>query len=309
MSARGPWALVVWLLAVPPPWAPALAAPAALSIDPPQDRTHPASMMAFPLPTHGVTINAVLYSAAGAAAHPTLLLLHGIPGNEQNLDLARAAQRAGWNVLTLHYRGSWGSPGHYSFEHCLQDAAAALDWLRDPASPVAAQIDRSRIVIVGHSLGGFVAAYVAGHDPALAGAALISPTRYVGNPLDGMTRAQLTDVWEGILKNRAGMHTVGDATAQQLAAETLRHQSDWDLRRVAPALARHPLLVVSSDDVNGPSNERLAAEVERQPGARVTRAHFATDHSYDDQRLALTAAVLAWLSGLDGGDSGAGRAP
>jgi pimeloyl-ACP methyl ester carboxylesterase len=58
-------------------------------------------------------LNAVIYVAAGKGPHPTLLLLHGFPGNEQNLDLAQAARRAGWNVLTLHYRGSWGSPGPF----------------------------------------------------------------------------------------------------------------------------------------------------------------------------------------------------
>ena len=35
-----------------------------------------------------------------------MILFHGLPGNEQNLDLAQAIRRANWNVLTLHYRGS-----------------------------------------------------------------------------------------------------------------------------------------------------------------------------------------------------------
>lgn len=47
-----------------------------------------------------------MYMAAGAGPHPTVLLLHGLPGNEQNVDLAQSIRRAGWNVLTLHYRGS-----------------------------------------------------------------------------------------------------------------------------------------------------------------------------------------------------------
>jgi hypothetical protein len=29
-----------------------------------------------------------------------------VPGNEQNLDLARVFQRAGWTVITFHYRGT-----------------------------------------------------------------------------------------------------------------------------------------------------------------------------------------------------------
>ena len=93
--------------------------------DPPQDKAHPAGMTAFALPTHGATINAVLYTAAGAGPHPTVLLLHGLPGNEQNLDLAQAARRAGFVVLTLHYRGAWGSPGAFSFTHAIEDECYA----------------------------------------------------------------------------------------------------------------------------------------------------------------------------------------
>lgn len=38
---------------------------------------------------HGKLL-ATLYTAGGEGPHPTILLLHGIPGSEQNLDLAQA---------------------------------------------------------------------------------------------------------------------------------------------------------------------------------------------------------------------------
>ena len=277
----------------------ARAAPAAMMADPPQDKAHPAGMIAFALPTNGTRINAVLYTAAGAGPHPTVLLLHGLPGNEQNLDLARAIQRAGWNVLTLHYRGSWGSPGEYSFTHCLEDAQAAVAWLRAPGAEAASHIDSAHIVVVGHSLGGFVAGYTAGHDPRIEGAALISAAR-LGSGFAGLSRAQVVDVIEGNILNKAGMHTLGDATSEALADEAIRNASAWDLEQLAPTLARRPLLVVTSDDGLAPGDEALAKSVEAagRGGAKVTRAHFATDHGYDDQRLALSATVVGWLAAL-----------
>ena len=87
-------------------------------------------MAVLHIPTGGVRINGVAYLAAGAGAHPTLVLFHGLPGNEQNLDLAQAVRRAGWHVVTLHYRGSWGSPGSFRFAHTLEDARAVLAYLR-----------------------------------------------------------------------------------------------------------------------------------------------------------------------------------
>jgi uncharacterized protein len=275
----------------------AAAAPAALAVDPPQDKAHPAGAIDFALPTHGVKINAVLYTAAGAGPHPTVLLLHGLPGNEQNLDLARAIQREGWNVLTLHYRGSWGSLGEYSFAHCLEDAQAAVAWLRAPDAEAAPHIDPARIVVVGHSLGGFVAGYTAAHDPQVMGAALISAAR-IGAGFSGMPREQVVKALEDNILNKAGMHTLGDATAEALADEAIKNGPAWDLTQFAPGLARRPLLMVTSDDGLAPGDEALAKDVEAVPGAKVTRVHFATDHSYNDQRLALSASVIDWLETL-----------
>jgi diadenosine tetraphosphate (Ap4A) HIT family hydrolase len=139
----------------------------------PQDKDHPDAMAAFQLPSHGANINAVLYTASGVGPHPTMLLLHGFPGNEQNLDIAQAVRRAGWNVLTLHYRGSWGSEGKFSFAHCAEDAEAALAWLRDPANVARYAIDPARIVTAGHSMGGMMAAHGAVADKAVIGTVLI----------------------------------------------------------------------------------------------------------------------------------------
>jgi pimeloyl-ACP methyl ester carboxylesterase len=34
--------------------------------------------------SHGSRLNAVLFMASGKEAHPTILLMHGFPGNEKN---------------------------------------------------------------------------------------------------------------------------------------------------------------------------------------------------------------------------------
>jgi len=275
--------------------------PASIIADPPQDTAHPAGMTAFALPTHGVKINAMLYTAAGAGPHPTVLLLHGLPGNEQNLDLAQAIRREGWNVLTLHYRGSWGSPGEYSFTHCLEDAAAALVWLRDPANDVAHQIDPSRLVVVGHSLGGFVTGYVASHDPKLLGAGLISAAPLGG--MGGLPRDAVVKVLDRNIQNHDGMRTLGDATAEALADEAIANAKAWDLTQYAAGLAAHPLLIVTSDDGLAPADTAIA-KATITAGGRVAQTHLATDHGYDDQRIALEATVIRWLEGLPGAPNG-----
>src|ERR1700722_9935591 len=148
--------------------------PPAIFTDPPADREHPAAMTVLHIPSHGVLINGLIYQPAGAGPYPTLIICHGLPGNEKNLDLAQAVRRAGWNAVTFNYRGSWGSPGVFRFAQNLEDADAVLAYLRDPANASKLGIDTRRIAIAGHSMGGWVVAHTASHDHGLLGAVIIS---------------------------------------------------------------------------------------------------------------------------------------
>ena len=100
-------------------------------------------------------------------------MLHGFPGTEMNFDLARAIQRAGWNVLAIEYRGVWGGGGKFSFSHTIEDAQAGLAWLRDPANDAKYLIDPKTIVVIGHSMGGFDTVMLSG-DKQVAGSVVIS---------------------------------------------------------------------------------------------------------------------------------------
>src|ERR1700761_5031884 len=143
--------------------------PNAVIFDPRADKAHPPAMADVRIDSHGSAMNAVLYTAGGAMPHPAVVLFHGFPGNEQNLDLAQAIRRAGFTVLTLHYRGSWGSPGKFSFTNALEDSDAALAFMRDPATVAKYNLDPRRIFVIGHSMGGMMTASATAHDPRVAG--------------------------------------------------------------------------------------------------------------------------------------------
>ena len=125
----------------------------------------PAAMQQMLLPSHGSTLMGVFYLAAGAGPHPTAILFHGFPGFEQNLDLAQALRAHGWNVLAMHYRCSWGVKGDFSFTHAAEDADAQVQFLLDPANVAKYLVDPHRIVVIGHSMGGYIAASAAAHAP------------------------------------------------------------------------------------------------------------------------------------------------
>jgi uncharacterized protein len=271
--------------------------PVALTTDPPPDRAHPAAMVTMLVPSNGEQLNAIMYIAAGAGPHPAVILLHGFPGNEKNLDLAQAMRRAGWNVLYFNYRGSWGTPGTFSFTHTLEDTKAAIEFLRNPSNAAELRTDPKRIVLIGHSLGGFIAAYSAAHDESILGVGLISAAN-----LGGMSAAQGPEPVAvprlSATFSREGMEPLSGCTADSLARETVTHRAQWNFNEYASVLAERPVLIVTSDDGLAGHGRVLANALHSKGSTLVTERHFATDHSYSADRLALEAAVLNWLATL-----------
>lgn len=271
--------------------------PSAVTSDPAPDAAHPARSAQVLIPSHGVGMNALFYLAAGAGAHPTLVLLHGFPGNEQNLDLAQAVRRAGWNVLTFHYRGSWGSPGRFSIANVLEDADAAVAFVRKPDIAVKYGIDTRRIVLGGHSMGGFATAAHARSDRQLLGIVLLDAWNVgvVGKEMarvQGAARAALAEKAFDDLGN-----SLQGATAVSTADETAAHASDWDYFGWAAQLTGSPLLVVGASKAFGDANRQLAEAVTRG-GGHVTAITLPSDHSFQDHRIALAAIVVNWLQAL-----------
>lgn len=269
---------------------PAQQVPRAIYTDPPRDSAHPARMQVLHIPSGGVKINGVAYVASGAGSHPTFVFFHGLPGNEKNLDLAQAVRRAGWNAITVNYRGSWGSPGQFRFGNNLEDAVAVLAFLRDPLTARNLGIDTTRLVIAGHSMGGWVTTLTAAKDHGLAGAILISAADM--GAVGKMTRAAAIPFMADNMESLAG------ATAESMADEVLGGAAKWGFADAVPGLALMPLLVLSSDDGLAPGTDALVKAVRAAGNKRVTTVHKATDHSWSDKRIALESAVVVWLGRL-----------
>ena len=265
--------------------------PPAIFTDPPTDRAHPAAMTVLHIASHGVLINGLLYSPPGTGPHPTLVICHGLPGNEKNLDLAQAVRRAGWNAVTFNYRGSWGSPGSFRFSQDPQDAEAVLAYLRDPSNAAKLGIDPKRIAIAGHSMGGWVAAHTAARDHTLSGAILISMADM--GLIGGRPRAQ------AVAAMADDMESLADVTAESMVDELAAHAKDFVVTDTAAGLAQIPVLAITANDHLAEQTDALVAAIRAKGGTRVTAAHLDTDHSYSDRRIALESMVITWLSGLN----------
>jgi pimeloyl-ACP methyl ester carboxylesterase len=265
--------------------------PSAITADPPQDKAHPAAMESFQISSHGEPLNALMYIAAGAGPHPAVILLHGFPGNEKNLDLAQAIRRAGWDVLYFNYRGSWGTP---------EDVASALAYLRDPANAARLRVDTKHIVLIGHSMGGFMTEYGAAHDDGVMAVGLISAANFgaMASAVVASAGESAAPVQMGEHLAKEGMAPLHGTTPEALGQEAVTHRLEWGNEALAKMIGKRPVLVISSDDGLARQDKAFADDLLKGGNMQVVEVHMATDHAYSDQRISLETAVLTWLSGL-----------
>jgi uncharacterized protein len=258
-----------------------------------------ASMATMQIPSHGAQLNGLVYVAEGAGPHPVVILLHGFPGNERNLDLAQDMRRAGWDVMYFNYRGSWGTPGNFSFANSIEDVSSAMAYLRKPENAAKLRADPSKIVLIGHSMGGFMATQGAAADPAIKGIAMISGADMAGMFQD--VRAKEATQAAAVKKMGAGLAEEGLAplhgvTPDGLAKELADHAATWVFPSTVDRLKTRPVFVITSDDGLAAHDDAFAEALRKAGDTQVTSLHLPTDHSYSDQRTELSKALLSWLA-------------
>jgi len=237
-------------------------------------------------------MNALLFVASGKGPHHTVILMHGLPGNERNLDLAQAIRRAGWDVLTFTYRGAWGSGGDFSISNAMEDAEAALDFARSDAGAKLG-IDTRHIVLAGHSMGGATAMETAAHSTGLDGLILIDAWNIAAGTSKGaISRAELVQSFDDFGNSLHG------ATPESIADEVVAKRSQWDLRTAASRLADLPILTVTAKYGAAEENRPTTAALRKAGNHRLTAIEMNTDHPFADHRIALAQVVVGWLDRL-----------
>ena len=255
------------------------AAPNCSAVDPPRDAAHPTHNQQLLIPSAGVGLNALLFQAAGPGPHPTVILMHGLPGNERNLDLAQAIRRCGWDVLTFTYRGAWGSPGDFSIANSMEDAAAALAFARSPGAAKLG-IDPKHIVLAGHSMGGATAFMTAAGTSGLDGLILVDAWNIAGSNSHGaQTRDEMVRGFDDFGNALHG------ATPESVADEVFAKRAQWNLVTAATKLTKLPVLTINAAYGIGAANQPVTNALQ-VAGARVTAVTIQSDHSFTDHRMA-----------------------
>jgi 3-oxoadipate enol-lactonase len=162
---------------------------------------------------------------------PVLVLLHGFPLAQQTWDAQAAALRGRARVVRFDLRGlgsTNATPGPYLMEQLAGDVAAILDAL-----------DLERAVLVGHSLGGYVAfAFYRMFAERCRGLGFICSRAGADDAAAASRRRELADGAE-----REGMGPVADAFVPQYFAP--------DVYRDHPELVERIRAIVERTDPRG----------------------------------------------------------
>jgi len=212
---------------------------------------------------------------------PTAVWLHGIPGIEQNHDLAIYFRERGWNSLIFHYRGCWGSEGDYDIRTIPEDITAAFDYLCSGAFP---QIDRDRLILGGHSLGGWATVFAGAQEPRAK--ALVS----MGGVMIPQWMPMIAEYAEAEFV--PWLATTGEAIFEQWGVLG----SEMRPEDVVNSLERPLLLVHGTDDAAvGPSHSSKLASL--ATGIDCTYHPIeGADHGFSWHRPELIETIWAWVS-------------
>jgi hypothetical protein len=266
-----------------------------LFADPTPDAHFPTATNYIAFHNEGALMNGRFFVAQGEGEHPTILLLHGYPGVEQNHDLAHALRRLGWHVITFHYRGAWGSEGEFRVENVLSDVLAVLDALHDETFAAQYHIDRERIVVMGHSMGGFAALWAASQRSFVRGAVSLAGFNF-GAHSQLFTDDEEDLAYEAALWN-AEVAPLKGMTGAILVQEMVAHKQAWDINTFAPSTRADVLLVMGKQDPVCPLPTHYDAPLRAYQAANVnvTGILIDGDHSFSGTRILLAETVGEWL--------------
>ena len=253
--------------------------------DLPWSTDSPAGFVELQIPSAGSLLQGFIYKANGSKAHPTLILLHGYPGNERNLDLAQAVRAHGWNVIYFDYRGSWGSQGEFSFKHCVEDVKNVVAYFKQNAAKF--QIDVRTIALFGHSMGGFVCLKALEEISDIQkGFALSSWDIYAST-----IKAEKANKLSTLEKDADNYFVLNKKSGKALFAAVLQDADFHNLLNSSKVLATKQVVMLDEHE----DNKDLAASIQEANQNYFSYEVWKTDHSFTNKRVSLINKVLAFL--------------
>lgn len=251
------------------------------------DKGAPAGTLELFIPSGGSLMSGFIYKANGAQKHPTVLLLHGYPGNERNLDLAQVIRSHGWNVIYFDYRGSWGSQGKFSFKNCVEDVTNVVAFCKKYRDSL--QIDTSNIVLFGHSMAGWISLKAIQQLPEIKKAFILSAWDIHNQYKRQLTGSELNAF--NANPDTLGKYFVLNGSLKDRFQPVIERDEYLNLEKNIDALREKQIIMLDEHD----RNKKIAEAIQKLNPPYFKYYIWDTDHSFTNKRVSLINMVLSFL--------------
>ena len=215
--------------------------------------------------------------AEGKEKKETVILLHGLPGNERSLDLAQELRRNGKNVIYFNYRGSWGSQGEFLYSNCIKDVKEVMDFFDEPKNSTKYRIKSKSYILFGHSMGGGIALLVGAKDSRISKIGTFSP-----NPVGNAPKELLDWVY-----NYTKTLFMLDINPNEFYNDIITNSELYDPLTYKNELSQKDILILDENN----RNREWIKQIDN-----IEYILMKTDHSFSDKRLELISKVKEWIN-------------
>jgi pimeloyl-ACP methyl ester carboxylesterase len=251
------------------------------------DKTSPAGSTELFIPSNDALLAGLIYIANGTEKHPTLLLLHGYPGNERNLDIAQIVRAHGWNVIYFDYRGSWGSQGKFSFKNCVEDVINVVSFCNKYQDSL--KIDTANIMLFGHSMGGWTALKAIQQLPLIKKAFILSAWDINNQYKRQLTGSELDSY--NLSPDTLGKYFVLNGSLKDRFLPVIQRDDYFNLENNITRLKGKQIIMLDEND----RNKRIADAIKNLKPVFFDYEIWQTDHSFTKKRISLINKLIAFI--------------
>lgn len=253
----------------------------------------------------GVLLKGKYYMSEGSGNFPTVILLHGFPGNEIDvLGLGDQLSEVGINTLTFNYSGTHHSEGEFNFENTQKDIGAVFEFIHQSQNILKFKIDTTRIILGGYSYGGGMAFTYAANHPEIREVFSIAGNDH-GAFMEEYKRnsemqKEIDKMFEDLKARTETVRFGPGGTAKGIAEmKVIESNPTYDLRNCAKLLVQKKLLLIAGWDDKNVSVEKIVLplyrELKKEKAQNVKIVAVHDNHSFGNSREELAEAIIKWI--------------
>ena len=202
-----------------------------------------------------------------------------------------------WFILII---GEVGEVVVYSWSNCIEDSQVIIEHFRSKEVEELYKCDPGKIVLVGHSMGGFIAMMNLAGDPSIKNGASFAGFNY-GLWADFINSNEEIKVIS-LERMHDSVKLLNGTTEQALLEEMVVNHEQWNLINHTAALAKKNILLIAAKyDQLAPVELHHVplAQLLKKYDANISERIISCGHSFSDKRIELSREIINWLNKIE----------